>query len=281
RLDRRAPALGLETLELGRTKKEAHAILSLIPESRLIPLPDGGYNLLVGGAAPQGAPFWPRQVFVRFDRGERVVEIRVRYQDGGPGTKDRPGLLDLLKRTNRQPEKIAATWMGLWTDLGPTPVPAHFRWLDDRTVVTYQRDAGGSEVIVRDCRKDSPYGVELAPLSFCSGGVAGCKLRGARADGVQRLQQDKPTMEGDAVLLPPPVGTPYDVVLVYFENDKATRIIAQYRKPMTGSDASDAIQTAWGDNIDQLGTVRRQDAPRPPALQSWSWHDDQTRVRLF
>jgi len=60
----------------------------------------------------------PRQMFVRFDKNDNVAEIRICYQDGLVlPTKDRPALLDLLKRTNGAPEKLTPTWPGIWTDI--------------------------------------------------------------------------------------------------------------------------------------------------------------------
>ncbi len=38
---------------------------------------------------------------------------------------------------------------------------------------------------------------------------------------------------------------------------------------------------AWRADIDHLGALRRQDFPKEPLLQSSTWHDDRTRVRIF
>jgi hypothetical protein len=283
RLPRALPGRIVEQVRLGEPKAEVERLFKAAPESRMKPMKDGGFNLLFGSNPAAGATFWPRQVFVRFDGDDKVAEVRVRYQDGQtPPGKDRPALLDVLKKSGKWPEKLAPTWSGVWTDVGGVQT-ASGRWIDDQTLMTFQRDAITTEVTLRDCPEQGPLGRQLPPLSFCSRGVADCELGDPRSDVLKRWKVDKPTWAGDALVLRPADG-PYDALLVYFEGrgeDRVVKIHAQYRNRLPSADATQAIVDAWGADIDNLGAIRRQDSPKEPLLQAFTWHDERTRVRIF
>jgi hypothetical protein len=281
----RLPSHGIDDLRLGMTRDQVLAILPGARSLRVLPLPDG-LNVLVLDEPPAAATYWPRQLFVRFDADKRVVEIRVRYQEGPQtsGSKS-PGLLDLLRaKPNGAPESLRATWTGLWTDLPARKAPIFYRWFDDVTSLTYQRDSGGSEVVLRDCPADKPLGVELPPLLFCRLGVDGCVLGDRQSDVRTRWRVHNPLLASNgAEVFAMPANSPYDVLLVWYENDTVSRLIARYRKPTLhkAEEAGAALQQAWAADFDHLGFIRRQDGALGQVVQSYGFHDDRTRVRLF
>src|SRR5579883_52314 len=279
------PSLGIDDLRLGMTRDQALAILPGARSLRVLALSDG-LNVLVLNEPPATATYWPRQLFVRFGADNRVAQIRVRYQEGPqvPGPKT-PGLLDTLRgKPNGAPESLTPTWTGLWTDLSPRKQPVFYRWLDDVTCLTYQRDSGGSEVILRDCPADKPEGVELPPLLFCRRGVHGCVLGDRQSDVRKRWRVSRPLLASNgAEVLAMPANSPYDALLVWYENDKVSRLIARLRepKPHKPQEAGAALQEAWAEDLDHLGFIRRQDGTLGQVLESYGFHDDRIRVRLF
>jgi hypothetical protein len=284
RLGRGLPGTVVEQIQLGTQKAAVKRALASAREARLTTLEDGGFNLVFFSTPAAGVTYWPRQMFVRFDKADKVAEVRVRYQDGSVApSKDRPSLFDVLKKGNGAPEKITATWPAVWSDVGERHSARHWRWLDDRTLITLQQDAVTAEVILRDCPADDPLGASVTPLAFLSRGVRACQLGDSREEVLKRWKIERPTLVGDAVLLTPTDGA-YDAVLAYFEAGDSGRLVkiqAQYRNRLSGEDASSAIVEAWRKDLDHLGGVRRQDAPKSTVLQAFSWHDEKTRVRIF
>ncbi len=276
---------GIDALKLGMTREEVRAALPGSRSIRVQPLSDG-LNILFLNEPPASATYWPRQLFVRFGADNRVAEVRVRYQEGphAPGP-NAPSLLDTLKKkTNAAPDTQPAPWAGLWTDLPTRKPPVLHRWIDDETVWTYQHDQGGSEVVLRDCPADQPLGVELPPLLFCSRGVEGCTLGDSRADVRKRWNLGKPPLAANgAEVMALPATSPYDVLLVWYDNDKVSRLIARHREPknLKFEEVGAALQRAWSADFDHLGYVRRQDSARGQVLGAYSWNDDRTRVRIF
>jgi hypothetical protein len=279
------PTHGIDNLALGMTREQVRALLPGARSLRVQALSDG-LNVLFLNEPPATATYWPRQLFVRFGANNQVAEIRVRYQEGphAPGPKD-PGLLDTLKaKLNGAPQSLPAPWVGLWTDLPTRKQPILNRWLDDVTCLTYQHDLGGSEVVLRDCPADKPQGVELPPLVFCSSGVEGCVLGDSQSEVRKRWRVVKPLLASNgAEVLMLPTNSPYDVLLVWYDNDKVSRLIARHREPksLKSTEVSAALQQAWGADLDHLGFLRRQEGARGQVLQAYSYHDDRTRVRLF
>jgi hypothetical protein len=276
---------GIDDLRLGLTREQILAVLPAARSIRVQPISDG-LNVLFLNEPPISATYWPRQLFIRFGADNRVAEVRVRYQEGphAPGPKA-PSLLESLKKKiNSAPESLPAPWAGLWTDLGIRKKPVFYRWLDDKTCLTYENDKGGSEVVLRDCPAECPLGVELPPLVFCSHGVEACGLGDSRAEVMRRWGITKPVLAANgAEVLALPATSPYDVLLVWYENDKVSRLIARHRNPKAVSekDLGAALQQAWSQDFDRLGYLRRQDGPRGQVLQAYSWNDDRTRVRIF
>jgi hypothetical protein len=272
-------------VRLGMSKKDA---LAALPRSQTIRRQEspGVANLLFMGEPAAEANHWARQMVVRFGADDTVAEIRVRYLDGlRPATRENPTLLDVLRRSGGAPEVLPGPWAGLWTDLAPQkPAPELFRWLDDRTLLTLQRDGGGAEVTLRDCPLDEPQGAKLPPLQFTSRGVEGCVLGDGKADVLKRWAAVSPPTTADgAVVLGMPAGSPYDLLLVWFEDNKVARLTVRHRgqPAQRDRDFTPALHEVWGRDFDRLGAVRRQEGAAPPVLQAYTWHDDRTRVRSF
>jgi hypothetical protein len=276
---------GIDDLRLGMTRDQVMAILPGARSLRVQPVSDG-LNVLVLNEPPATATYWPRQLFVRFGVDNRVAQIRVRYQEGpqAPGP-NKPGLLDTLRaKPNGAPESLSPIWSGLWTDLPGRKEPVFYRWLDDVTCLTYQRDSGGSEVILSDCPADRPEGVELPPLLFCRRGVEGCNLGDSQSDVRKRWRVSNPLLASNgAEVLVMPAKSPYDALLVWYDNDKVSRLIARHREPTLhkAEEVRAALQQAWAADLDHLGFIRREDGTLGQVLQSYGFHDDRTRVRLF
>ena len=276
---------GIDGLRLGMTRQQVQTALPSSRSIRLL-LIEGGVSVLFLNEPPPNATHWPRQLLIRFGADDRVAEIRVRYQNGPhAASKNNPGLLDTItKKPYGAPASLPSPWAGLWTDLPAGKSPLLLRWLDDITCLTYQHDKGGSEVVLRDCPPDSPLGVKLPPLAFCSRGVEGCLLGETPADLRKRWQVSKPLLTNNgAEVLVPPAGSPYDVLLVWYEGDKVSRLIGRHREPKTlkRDQIAEALQRAWAADFDRLGYLRRQDDARGQVLQAYNWHDDRTRVRIF
>jgi hypothetical protein len=256
--------LPFEAVALGASRAE---VLAALPRSQSIrhkALADGVSLLFTG---EPGTKVVARQLFVRFGPDDRVAEVRVRFQDS-------PALLAWLERKPQgKAEKAASPWAGLWTDLpAQKPAPVRYRWADDRTVLTYDRDGGGvGEVVLRDALA----GAELPPLRFCGRGVEGCGVGDARADVLKRWNVSKPrAAAGGAEVLAPAAGSPYDLLLIWSEGGKVTRVIARHK-------TRTSLQEAWARDLDRLGVVRRRDDRRGQVLEAYGWHDDSTRVRIF
>jgi hypothetical protein len=282
------PAHGIDDLRLGMTRKQVLAILPGAQSLRVQPLADG-LNILVLNEPPATATYWPRQLFIRFGADKRVAEIRVRYQEGPkPAGPKSPGLLATLRaKPNDFPESLPPTWVGLWSDLPARKQPVLYRWQDDVTCLTYQRDSGGSEVVLRDCSSSDSEETnksELPPLQFCRRGVEGCAVGDSQAEVRKRWHISNPLLAvNGAEVLMMPAKSPYDVLLVWYDNDKVSRLIARHRQPkaLRAEEVGAALQQAWAADLDHLGFLRRTDGAVGPVLQSYSYHDDRTRVRLF
>ncbi len=294
-LERLPRFLYLNNVKLGMTRAEATAALPKRETLRTVEIPDG-LHVLVLPDAPKEVTHWAKEMFVRFTPGAagRVVEIRVRYQEGPAApTAQVPSLLDLLRKApNGEPEAQASNWADIWADLPAKKFkPVRYRWLDDRTVLTYDRDAGGSEVTIRDCPVDQPTGQPLAPLQFCSRGLPGVALGDDRDEVLKRWHVEKPQPgdDGSVVLGEGPKDGSYDLVAVWFDKDKVSRIVARHRAAagLQPVEVAAGLQTFWSDNVEQLGIVRRvetvgsADSAVSQRLPSWGWHDDRTRVRCF
>lgn len=263
----------LEKLELGQSRKQAQAALPRGKDYRASVVP-GGLSLLVLNNAEDQAPFWASQVLIRFD-ADKVSEIRVRYAEGG-ARKGETLLARLAAGKAGQPESLAAPWAGLWTDLPATKVkPTFYRWQDDLTTRTYQRDAGGSEIVLRE------RGAAAKPWRFMSRGPQGISL----GDERQKIEATfKPVQaSGGGTVYQAPSKSPHAVYVVWYANGKADRIVAVSREPsgVLPEEVTKTLKKVWASDLDELGAIRRKDGVRDKIRGSYCWHDDVTRIQTF
>lgn len=280
RLPRSVEPIGV-TLGMPREQVEAH-----LPSGRGVytrPTEQGLMTTLTG-EAPRGSLAVPRQVFVRFDGNSKVGEVRVRFEELGAGSQKRGvrDLLDGLQRQGGSGVEGPAPWSALWPDRSATLRT----WRDDLTVVTYQADAAGAEVSVRDCPPDRPEGVELPPLEYLPRGPESCSLGTTRDELFRKWNVQQPVTTADgAVVLHPAKGSPYDVLLVYFTDGKAERILARHAQdkplPVQPAALATVLRDTWGRELRTLGWPRRQDLGLGGAVQALSFHDERTQVKLF
>ena len=175
------------------TKKQ---VLSNLPHKASIIQQNlgGDLSLLFRDAPAKEATFFVRQMFLRFAPDDRLVEIRVRYQEG-PARPDQhhPSLLAGLKKYGGEPQSLPPPWAGLWADLPPRePKPALYSWADDMTLLTCQHDGGGAEVTLRDWPASATAEQAmraLPPLRFCVEGAADVLLGQTLRRGTQEVSQ--------------------------------------------------------------------------------------------
>jgi len=226
--------------------------------------------------------FLPRQILVRFGPDERVAELRLLLFEATA-----QGNPDLLARLREKYGKTAES-PSRWAGLRPGEVAltgSRSRWLDDRTIMTFERAASGAEWVLRDRPQDQPEGVALPLLSFCPRGVPGCQL-GERREvilrgwkgAVQRKEEDDPL-----VLVPGAAGE-IEALFVWFERDKAVRILARHaqsgdRPPQFG-DRVKALDAAWGRLLATVGCWMIRDAD-DAGVKGYGWLDERTALRLF
>ncbi len=273
-------------VRLGMTKKQ---VTDSLPHKDSIDQRNlgGDLTLVFHDDPPAGAAFAVRQAFLRFGSDDHLAEIRIRYQEGPGKTDERhPSLLAALKALGGEPLSLPAPWAGLWPDLpSQEPKPALYRWADDLTVLTCQRDGGGAEAILRDW----PDGLTLdqaeealPPLRFCDEGAGGVLLGQTRASVQQNFPNAKPLENEDAVAVPAPANSPYETLVVWFDAGKVVRVAAQHTaRPTDAADATAKMQAAWQRDFDHLGAPRRVEGASGPILQAYGWHDDRVRVRML
>ncbi len=246
----------------------------------------GGVLVSLTGEAPKGAPHVARQSFVRFGADGMVIELRTRYGEGATGANWIGALVSGLKRKYGAPTESRGTWAAIWADLpARKPTATIYRWQDDLTVLTCQRDAWGVEVTLHDASGPDPSAAP-APPALLPRGPAGELALGATRDEVQRLAGGKPQVLADGALLvaPSTAGT-YDALLVYLEGDRVSRIVARHAHAAppkaNGPQLTKLLTEAWGHDARALGWPARQDVAEGQGLQALGWQDEHTRVRLF
>ncbi len=279
-------SVAVDAIRLGMDRD---AVRQVLPGGRTVqsrPTADGLLLVFTGDPA-RDTPAVLRQLVLRFDGTNRLVEMRARYQDGAAAPGGGRGVKALLKGLKKQggaPTEVAAPWASLWPDLGAqSPAPVCSRWQDDTTAVTYQVDAGGAEVVVRDVPPSQESTAPVPPLEYLPRGPEGCRLGDAHDALLRRWGVTKPTVTGGALVLSPADG-PYDALLVWFEGDRIARVVARHRlgstQAMGAGELGDAVREVWGRDIRTLGWPSRQDLA-DNVLHGVGWNDDRTRVRTF
>jgi hypothetical protein len=273
----------IEGIRLGLKRSEVEERIPSSETVRSSKLADG-ISVVLSNDPPIEATHWARQLFFRFGPDDRLAEARVRYQMGpSRPSPTAPALVDTLTKSAGPADKLPGPWEHLWSDLPGRHQAFLCRWQDDSTRLSFQRDSTSGEVIYRDCPPDRPAGVALPPLEFCSRGVEGCTLGTPRGKVLKHWGQTSPPTVNGADVLSMPEGSPYDVLLVWYENGQVARMVARHRSPhpLQTANVAGALQEAWARSFDQLGYVRHTEGAHGVMLQGYGWHDDHTRVRIF
>jgi hypothetical protein len=276
-------------IELGMRRSQ---VLQLLPPGQAVVKREipGGLAITFRGEPVRTDPFVLRQMFIRFDNSGRVVEMRARYLDGPDAGQGRwmTDLLTKIKKRAGAPAQGPSPWVNLWNDLPPQkPDPLLCRWHDDITALVYQRDAAGVELALRDRAGEREVTPVMPPLEYLPRGPAKVQLGVKRKELLKSWSITKPVITEDgALVLRPPQSSPFDALLVWFDNhDQATRIVARHVPNgvnlASAAQWSQAILDAWNRELATLGWHRRQDLTANEVLQSLGWHDDRTRVRIF
>jgi hypothetical protein len=279
----------IDPLELGMSRAQVTQALPRLQSVIRRDIP-GGLTATFSTEPAPGELYVLRQVFVRFDNADQAVEIRVRFADGA-ATLERvnwtANLLAEWQKAGGAPWQEPAPWANVWTDsAGGGPGAAYYLWKDDRTLSTYQRDAAGVEIVLRDCPEAHPAGAPLPAFQYLARGLDNAELGMTREQLLEKLGGGKPVVSDDgALVVPAPAGGVYDAVMVWFDKDRIARIVARHadkagikRDP---AQSAQAVTEAWGRDIVNLGWPRRQDQGRTEHLQILGWNDERTRVRLF
>jgi hypothetical protein len=279
--------LDYEGVQLGSSRAEA---LQGLPRGESVVKQEvaGGVMVLITGDAPKGAAYVARQSFVRFDGDGKVVELRTRYGDGSAGNCGQ-AVLGALKRRCGAPAELPGTWGRVWDDQAARKsAPVLYRWQDDVSVLTCQRDAWGVEVTLRDARgPDADGAAVLPPPAYLPRGPVGEVALGAtRAEVLRAAGLDKPqTLADGGLVLAPRTRGLYDTLLVWLDGDRVTRIVARHAQAAppkaSAEQLTQRLTETWGRDVRALGWPARQEVREGQGLQALGWHDEKTRVRLF
>jgi len=277
----------LEGVQVGQTKEQA---LSQLPRGASVvklAFADGA-GVALTGDAPKSAEVIARQILFRLDAAGKVAEVRVRYE-AGPAAKasDWPaGFLASWKKAGGAPAVTSALGTAVWDDPPAKKTPSVLMWRDDLSRLTFYCDGGVADVTLRDCPVDYPDGAPLSPFQCLSRGPAECLLGTAKADLLKSWKVTEPASapQVDLILYPPKTSR-YAAYLVWFDADRASRIIAQHRPGKADPDSpvtSDkALNEAWGRDLLVFGWACRQEFNADQELQGIGWLDDRTRVRTY
>lgn len=266
----------LETLSLGMKRADVERLLPGGKNALRRDIPNGLMATYAGKPTAPGDAVL-RTLFARFDDAGQLAELRVRYGDH-PG--NRPGTLK-----KRLAALQAAHGPGDASPLNPAlavDLPARQGaagginvWQDDVTRLTCTLEAGSLELAIRHCPAAHADGAPLPDFTYLPRGAEDLLLGMPRSDVVARGAAPH---EG-ALLLTPKADSPFDSVLVWFENELVAKVVARYRD--TGApNAAQQLPETWGRELRTVGWPWRQDFVNN-VLQSWTTSDAQTRYRVF
>ena len=140
-------------------------------------------------------------------------------------------------------------------------------------------------MVLRDASGPDPAGVTLPPAEFLPHGPAGEVALGASRDDVMKAAGSKAQMVDGALVLSPKTAGSYDVLLVWFDGDRVTRIVARHAEaaPAKASpnQLTKLLSEAWGRDARSFGWPAYQETSEGQELRGLGWHDERTRVRLF
>jgi hypothetical protein len=281
-------SIEIAKIQLGTPRDRVLAALAERDDTTHTEIRDG-LAVTFTGDPDRKTPYLARQMFIRFNETREVIELRVRYQDGpasqGVGTWSRDLLAGWQKKCGAG-LKTSAPWAAASADL-PVRKPAAtlYRWVDDATVLTCQYDGAGAEVTLRTCSATQAEGVPLKALEFLPRGSDGYALGDTREQALVSARTGKPSTTSDGgLILPAAKNSPYDMIIVWFDNDRAVRIVGHHAREgsiPTPEQLADKVLKLWQAQSAKLGWPRRQDESSQKVLQGLAWQDDRTRVRHF
>jgi hypothetical protein len=278
--------LDYATVQLGASEAAVQQGLPRGESVTKLKVPDG-VMVLFTGEGSQKTTHIARQSLVRFGPNGKVAELRTRYAEGPSGANWMQALLTGLTRRHGVPAEGPGPWAQLWPDLpARKPAATLYRWQDDVSVMTCQRDAWGLELTLRDASGPDPAAESLAAPEYLPRGPAGDLALGATREEVMRAAGAKPqTLADGALVLAPRTSSLYDSLLVWFDGDRVTRVVARYTQAAPPKakalDLTKQMSEAWGRDARAFGWPARMDVPEGQGLQGLGWHDGRTRVRLF
>ncbi|MFL5244492.1 MAG: hypothetical protein ACJ8FY_20525 [Gemmataceae bacterium] len=277
----------LEGVRLGQSRKEAEAALPQRSSVAVREFP-GGLLATFAGDAPKTASSVVRQVVLRFDENNKLAEATIRYQRGPAANVAlwSEALLKTWKKLGGAPIVSPSASGLLWSDLEPNASTLkNYSWQDDGTRMTFQSDGATADVMLLNCPVDYADGAPLPPLGLLPRGPEKCALSTAREDLLKAWQVTKPvTAPKVDLVLYPPKKSPYDALMIWFEGDRVTRILARHRPAGGGNEklnASQLISAAWGRELRNFGWPNHSDYGQDQQLASMGNHDDRTRVRVY
>jgi hypothetical protein len=280
RLERNEPLTRLprhvDHFWLGMTRAELDRAL---PTAKKREMP-GGFAYTLPGDADPTAICVVRELFARLGEDGKAVEVRARYTEGPAGQgKGLSKLLASLKSKGGAPEVLPPEEDRVWGDiLGKQRATTVSAWQDDLTGLVARWSPGVLEFAVSDRASSASAPAHLTHLPR---GLDGCKLGQSRAEVLKGWKVAKPTEADGAVVLPPPAASPYDAVLVWFNNDAATRIVARHRAAAgTPALADKAVRDGWVRQLAAFGWPWTSQMAGVQ-LQGWGSHDAHTRLRVF
>jgi hypothetical protein len=227
-------------------------------------------------AQPAAGDVAVRDLFARFNKQDQLVELRIRYFDVPGKTGGFTRKLEGLKASHGQGEALKDD-ASAFADLPTRPYPfVHLRWQDDLTCLTAQSDGGALELTLRDCPPTHAEGTPLPPFTFLARGPQGIDLGTARSE----VLKQGAVPAGDALLVELKKG-PYDSLLVWFDGEQASRIVARTRRDSAvAPQPAKVLPETWARDVKAIGWPWRQDfIGKTP--QSWTTFDERTRYRLF
>lgn len=265
-------------LTLGMSKGEAEKLLPSGKNYRRQDLADG-VSVVFLTAPERTQTYWGRQLLLRYAEG-RIAEMRVRYQRGPATPKQGEPLLQSLVESNGAPEQVRPRWEGLWVDLQHPGKVVEYRWRDDRTVRIYRGDATGMEVILLD-RPAEMTSLDVPVWNFVSTGIAHCHLGDTREKVEEYFKTPATTSADGGSVYRTASSSPYEMLLVWYEKDRVSRILAVHRdRPgSTPKEVAEALSRDWGKHLGSLGYTRRQEGASGHVLGAYAWNDDRVRVR--
>src|SRR5208337_4254620 len=126
------------------------------------------------------------------------------------------------------------------------PAPILYRWEDDVTILTCQRDSEGVELTLLDRPAEYENGLDLGEFQCVSVGPKDCTLGTTKAALLEAWKDSKPVFEDNVVILTPPEDSPFSQIHAYVEErgGRVNRIVALYREKWEKDPGQDKLEEA-------------------------------------